>query len=160
VSPAGGVRDLDTLITRRSAKGKAYYAKTIAHGQVVWDLLADNPGGLTMVDLTELSGLTRAQVRKAFEWIRDIFASDQDQPIIYQPGRHRNVYKLAVDPLESEDDVRRRLAVWKLQIRRVRTAITGPSAARWPEHADRFRRLSRHLGVAEEDLNDLLNHTA
>jgi hypothetical protein len=134
-----------------------YARKTETHGQVVWDLLAKNPGGLTMTDLIELSELTRAQIRKAFEWIRDLFATEQDQPIIYVPGKHKNVYKLTVDPLESDADLRRRIAVWAIQIKRARTAIAQPSAARFEVQAPLFRRLSRHMAVVEEDLTDLLN---
>lgn len=136
----------------------AYARKTATNGQLVWDLLAKNPGGLTMNDLVELSELTRAQVRKAFEWIRTLFANDQAQPIVFIPGKHKNIYKLATDPLDSDDDLRRRIATWSLQIKRARTAIAQPSAAKWPEMAPRFRRLSRHMAVVEEDLTDLLNH--
>ncbi len=134
-----------------------YSRKVEAHGEIVWRLLEKNPGGLTMVDLMELSELTRAQVRKAFEYIRDLFADANDQPIIYIPGRHKNVYKLAVVPLESDDDLRRRIATWKLQIGRARKAIAQPSAAKWPTQAPLFRRLGRHMAVVEEDLADLLN---
>jgi hypothetical protein len=134
-----------------------YSRKVEAHGETVWRLLEQNPGGLTLADLMELSELTRAQVRKAFEYIRDLFADAQDQPIIFIPGRHHNIYKLAVVPLESDDDLRRRLNTWRVQIRRARTAIAQPSASRWPDAAPLFRRLGRHMAVVEEDLADLLN---
>jgi hypothetical protein len=134
-----------------------YTRKVINHGQIVWDLLAKNPGGLTMTDLIELSELTRAQVRKAFDYIRDIFANEQDQPIIYIPGKHKNVYKLTANALESEDDLRRRIAVWIIQIKRARTAIAQPSMAKFG-YGTEFKRLTRHMGVVEEDLADLLDH--
>jgi hypothetical protein len=138
------------------ARGE-YAKKVVEHGQLIWDLLARNPGGLTMDDLTELTELTRAQVRKAFEWIRDVFAGQNDQPIIYIPGKNKNVYKLNVDPMESETDLRRRLSTWALQIQRARTAIAQPSMAKFGQ-ATEFKRLTRHMAVVEEDLTDLLNH--
>src|SRR5215211_4879785 len=130
-----------------------YTRKVINNGQIVWDLLAKNPGGLTMHDLMELSELTRAQIRKAFDYIRDIFAQENDQPIIYIPGKHKNVYKLTDSVLESEDDLRRRIAVWIIQIKRARTAIAQPSMAKFGQPAE-FKRLTRHMGVVEEDLAD------
>jgi hypothetical protein len=136
---------------------RGYTKKVILHGEVIWKLLERNPGGLTMEDLTELAELSRAQVRKAFEYIRDIFAGQNDQPIIYLPGKHRNIYKLNVDPMESEEDLRRRLGVWVIQIRRARTAVAQPSMAKFGQPAE-FRRLSRHMSLVEEDLADLLNH--
>lgn len=136
-------------------RGK-YTRKVINHGQIIWDLLARNPGGLTLADLMELSELSRAQIRKAFDYIRDIFANENDQPIIYIPGKHKNVYKLTVNALESEDDLRRRIAVWVIQIKRARTAIAQPSMARFGQVTE-FKRLTRHMAVVEEDLADLLN---
>jgi hypothetical protein len=133
-----------------------YSKKVIAHGTNVWDLLAKNPGGLTMADLMELTELSRAQVRKAFEFIRDIFAGQNDQPVVYLPGKHRNVYKLAVNELESDEDLQRRLATWQLQIQRARTAVAQPSVAKFGQDAT-FKRLARHMAVVEEDLADLLN---
>ncbi len=138
---------------------RRYLKKVIDHGQLIWDLLARNPGGLTMGDLIELSELTRAQVRKAFEYIRDIFAGENDQPIVYLPGKHRNVYKLNVDEMESDEDLRRRLAAWMIQIRRARTAVAQPSIAKFGQQIT-FKRLARHMSVVEEDLSDLLNHVA
>ena len=137
-----------------------YSRKVETHGELVWRLLEQNPGGLTLADLVELSELSRAQVRKAFEYIRDLFADANDQPIIFIPGRHHNIYKLATVSLESDDDLRRRIATWRVQIKRARTAIAQPSAAKWPDAAPLFRRLGRHMAVVEEDLADLLNHVA
>jgi predicted transcriptional regulator len=137
-------------------RGK-YTRKVVGHGQIVWDLLANNPGGLTMNDLTELAELTRAQVRKAFDYIRDIFANENEQPIIYIPGKHKNVYKLTATALETEDDLRRRISIWAIQIKRARTAIAQPAMAKFGALGD-FKRLNRHMGVVEEDLADLLNH--
>jgi hypothetical protein len=133
-----------------------YTKKVIDHGTLVWDLLAKNPGGLSMGDLIELAELSRAQVRKAFEFIRDIFAGQNDQPIIYIPGRHRNIYKLNTDAVESHEDLRRRIATWRLQIQRARTAVAQPSVAKFGQDAT-FKRLARHMAVVEEDLADLLN---
>ena len=137
----------------------AYTKKVINHGHLVWDLLARNPGGLTMADLMELSDLSRAQVRKAFEFIRDVFANQSDQPIVYLPGKHRNVYKLTINELESDEDLRRRIATWRLQIQRARTAVAQPSVAKFGQVAN-FKRLSRHMEMVEEDLADLLNGIA
>jgi hypothetical protein len=136
-----------------------YSKKVINHGHLVWDLLARNLGGLTMADLMELSDLSRAQIRKAFDFIRDVFASQNDQPIVYLPGKHRNVYKLNVNELESDEDLRRRIATWQLQIQRARTAVAQPSMAKFGQQAG-FKRLARHMAVVEEDLADLLNHVA
>jgi len=138
-----------------------YSRKVIKNGEVVWSLLERNPGGLTMQDIVELSTvdydtpLTRAQVRKAFEYIRDVFANQNDQPIVYLPGKNRNIYKLNIDPLDSEEDLRRRLAVWSLQIRRARTAVGLPSMAKFPNWGIRTKRLIRHMQVVEEDLAEL-----
>ena|SRR6266699_1711982 len=136
----------------------AYTRKVILHGELIWKLLERNPGGLTMLDLIELTELTRAQIRKAFEYIRDIFAGSNDQPIVYLPGKHRNVYKLNVDELESKEDLQRRLATWMIQIKRARTAVAQPSVVKFGQ-SDAFRRLARHMNVVEEDLNDLLVST-
>ena len=131
-------------------RGK-YTTKVVGHGQMVWDALAENPGGCTMVDLIELTKLTRGQVRKAFEYIRDIFATDQDQPIIYIPGKHRNVYKLAEDRMETQDDYLRRLASWRIQFSRVRTAIMLPAIGKW---GDSFHlgRINHYMENAEREL--------
>jgi hypothetical protein len=137
-------------------KQRTWARGTIDRGNLIWVLLERNPGGLTMVDLVELSGLSRAQIRRSFEWIRDIFAGEQDQPIIYLPGKHRNVYKLNQDALESDEDLRRRVQVWAIQIRRARTAVAQPSIAKFGQSAG-FRRLNRHMAMVEEDLRDLLD---
>jgi hypothetical protein len=136
---------------------RKYSSKVVDHGHLIWDLLARNPGGLTMIDLVELSELTQAQIRKAFEFIRDVFAADKAQPIIYIPGKHKNVYKLTDNAVESGDDLRRRIAIWVLQIQRARTAVAQPSMARFGQVTE-FKRLARHMEVVEEDLADLLNH--
>lgn len=135
-------------------RGK-YSRKVTIHGEVVWRLLELNPGGLTMDDLIELSELTRSQIRKAFEYIRDLFAASNDQPIIYVPGRHKNVYKLAVDQVESDYDLIRRVATWRIQIRRARTATAQPAMAKFGESVP-LRRLNRHLNAVEEDLADIM----
>lgn len=137
-----------------SEKGK-YTRKVIEHGNIVWRCLELNSGGLTMADLEELSELSRAQIRKAFEYIRDIFAGQADQPIVYLPGKHRNIYKLNVDPVESEEDLRRRVATWQLQIKRARTAVAEPSLARFGQ-TTKLRRLTRHMANIEEDLTDIM----
>jgi hypothetical protein len=130
--------------------------KVIDHGNTVWIALEQNPGGLTMADLTELCELSQAQIRKAFEYIRDIFASDQQQPIVFIPGRHKNVYKLAVQPVESEDDLRRRIATWALQIKRARTAIAQPSMAKFGRTVT-LQRVTRYMEVLEGELGNLLD---
>ena len=135
-----------------------YTKKVQEHGEIVWLLLERNPGGLTMADLIELSELSRAQIRKAFNFIRDLFASAHDQPIIYIPGKNKNVYKLTMDAVESDADLRRRVATWKLQIKRARTAIAQPSAVKFPDSELLFKRASRHMAMVEEDLADILNH--
>jgi hypothetical protein len=133
-----------------------YSKKVITHGELIWTALERNPGGLSMSDLLELTELTRAQIRKAFTYIRDVFAGQSDQPIIYIPGRHKNIYKLNVNAWESREDLQRRIATWALQIRCARTAVAQPSMAKFGQDAT-FRRLNRHMQVVEEDLADLLN---
>lgn len=131
-----------------------YSAKVIEHGHLVWDLLAANPGGLSMDDLVELTELSQSQIARAFQYIRDEWAGEQEQPIIYQPGK-RNVYKLNTVAVESRDDVRRRIHTWGVQIRRVRTAIVHPSVAKFGDDPG-FRALNRHMQMVEEDLADLM----
>jgi hypothetical protein len=139
-------------------RGK-YSIKVINHGQEVWDHLAANPGGLSMKDLTELTKLTQGQVRKAMEYIRDIFATSKDQPIIFIPGRRLNLYKLTDSPVETQDDLLRRLAIWRIQIQRARTAIAMPGMAKFNGMAE-LHLLTEHMGYTERMLDVLLTKVA
>jgi hypothetical protein len=107
------------------------YLKRPDCGNLVFDALANNPGGLTMVDLVELTGLTRNQIRSGMIYVREILAGEHGQPIIFQPGKHKNLYKLAAVRVETEEDLRRRCATWLLQIRRAKSAVADPAAIKF-----------------------------
>lgn len=127
--------------------------KVKVNGSNLWDALASYPGGLDMADLKELTGLSHAQIRRSFEWIREVFANENDQPLVFIPGK--NIYKLNTDSEESWDDMRRRIAIWETQVMRARRAVAEPSVAKFGLSTE-FKRLARDMKRVEEDLADIL----
>lgn len=132
----------------------AFYHKTIARAEELWDLLAGaGDEGLTKAEMLQQMGVTAPQWQSAVDYLKDVFQTAEEQPLCYDPSTYK--YTLTQDVREETDYVQWTARGLLSRMQRFENHLHA-AEAKFPDDR-RIKRVRRHADMIAEDLDDLMH---